>query len=238
MDFRRAPAPNQSSEGDHDQPNANGGGELGPSPFFDETPNDTQRIMQTALTFFHDEVVTPHRENAYRTPAILHPSDPNNLGTRMTRLLYKIRVPELIFCKGVDVCYRFTAKALGEELDLVTLDLLDGEYIQAFEEVERRVIHCITENGFLDQKDIAIGLLDLFANVEKILSAFFDYFVHLAVVVDYNGVVHLRENSVLKSIKNNETNVGFRGAELELDDRNFSFLHPRRPACCHDNVLI
>ena len=45
----------------------------------------------------------------------------------------------------------------------------------------------------MDEQDIAVGLLDLFTHVEQVLSPLFDHFVHLPIVVDDDGVVHLFE---------------------------------------------
>ena len=44
----------------------------------------------------------------------------------------------------------------------------------------------------MNEEDIAVGFLDLFDEVKDILAAFLDNFIHLAVIVDDDSVIHLQ----------------------------------------------
>lgn len=81
---------------------------------------------------------------------------------------------------------------LANELDFITLNFLDGQDLQLGQKVKGEVVHSITEDGFLDKDNVTSALLDLFADVEQVLTFFLEDFVHLAVVVDNDLVVDLK----------------------------------------------
>jgi hypothetical protein len=80
---------------------------------------------------------------------------------------------------------------LANKLNLVALNVLDDQDLELGQEVERKLVHGITENGFLNQNDIAPGLLDLLAKIKKILALLLENAVHLPVIVHNNLVLHL-----------------------------------------------
>ena len=80
---------------------------------------------------------------------------------------------------------------LANELDLVTLDVLDRKYSQLGEEVETEIVDGVAENGFLYKENIAFGFFDFLDHVQEISSFFLENLVHLAVVVDDDLVFHL-----------------------------------------------
>jgi hypothetical protein len=116
----------------------------------------------------------------------------------MTRLLHKICISKFVFRKRLDVRYGFAPEALGEELDLVALDIFHGKDVQPLKEVEGGVVDGIAEDGFLNEEDIAASFFDLFADVQEVLSLFFEDLVHLAVIRDDDGVVHLGQDTRIK----------------------------------------
>lgn len=91
----------------------------------------------------------------------------------------------------------------------------------------------------MDEEDVAVGFLDLLAEVEEVLTTFLDHLVHLPIIVDDDSVVHLQHcisQRCRKFIMG--TYVGFRSTELELDNGNFCFLHSCRASSRSDNVLV
>lgn len=177
----------------------------GNAPFLDETPDHTQRIVKTSLALFQDQTVATRSENADRPPSVLDTSDPDNLGARVARLVDQICIPKLVLCESLDVCNRLAPKTLAQELNLVTLDVLNHKDVQLLEEAESSLVDSISENRLLEQKDVAVGLLDLFEDVEQVLTTFLDDFVHLSVIVDNDGVVHL--NFVQKRLRQSESTL-------------------------------
>ena len=91
----------------------------------------------------------------------------------------------------------------------------------------------------MDQQNVAVCLLDLFANVEQVLAALFNDLVHLSVVVDDNGVVHLHDAlGSLIDYHGIHTYVWLRRTELELDNANLRLLHTCRTARGYNDVLV
>lgn len=147
--------------------------------------------MQTTFALLQHQRVAPHSQDADRLSPILHASDSHDLRPIVTLLLYQIRITQFVLREGLDVRHRLTSETLDEEVDLVTFDVFDDEDIETFEEVERRLVYSITEDGFLEKKNVAAGLFDFLAEVEKVGTTFLDDFVHLAIIVDDDRVVHL-----------------------------------------------
>lgn len=147
--------------------------------------------MQTTFALLQHQRVTPHCQNADRLPPVLDAGDPHDLRPIITFFLHQIRITELVLRECLDVRYRLTPETLGEEVDLVTLNVFNDEDIETFEEIERRLVYGVTKDGLLEEEDVAARLFDFLAEVEEVCSAFLDDLVHLAVVVDDDRVVHL-----------------------------------------------
>lgn len=62
----------------------------------------------------------------------------------------------------------------------------------------------------MDEEDITARLLDLLTKVKNILTFFFDNLVHLPIVVDDHGIVHLKYFSRQSEDTRDELYVGFR----------------------------
>lgn len=56
---------------------------------------------------------------------------------------------------------------------------------------EGEFVRGVSEDGLLDEEDVATGFLDRFAEIEDVDSLFFENFVHLSVVRNDDLVVHL-----------------------------------------------
>jgi hypothetical protein len=195
--------------------------------------------VKTPLTLLHNKVVASRSKYTDSPTPIFNTSDLDHLEPRVGCFFHQIGVAQFVLREGVDVGNGLAPKALREKLDFVPLHVLYDKDIQAFEEVEGYIIHGVSQNGFLDQKHVAVGFLDLFADVQEILAALLDHFVHLAIVVDYHRVVHLHKVRVSgDSSGSAKTHVRFWRAQLELNYSDFSFLHACRAACSNDYVLV
>ena len=136
------------------------------APFLDQTAHDAERIVNGTLAFVEDELVAAHREDAYSAPPILDACDLDNFRPIVVRLVYEVRISELVFGKCLDVCDRFTSETLCEKVDLIAFYIFDDEDVEALQEGKGCVIDCVAQYGFLDKQDIAAALFDLFAYVE------------------------------------------------------------------------
>ena len=80
---------------------------------------------------------------------------------------------------------------LANELDLLSLDVLDDKDLELGQEVQAEIVDCVAEDRFLDKEHIALGFLDLLDHVEQICPLLLEDLVHLPVVVDNNLVLHV-----------------------------------------------
>lgn len=111
---------------------------------------------------------------------------------------------------------------LADELNLVSLNVLDTHDTKLGKEMQRQVVDGVSEDRFLDEEHVALCLLNLLDHVEQVCSLLFQDLVHLSVVVDNNLVLH----------------VGFRRAELELDEGDSSLLNSGRTTTALYNLLV
>jgi hypothetical protein len=160
-------------------------------PLLHQATDNTESIVDTSLAFFDDKVVGSHGEDADRSSPILYACNTHDLDIVIVPLFDEIGITKLVLCEMFDIGDGFASKRFRKERDFIPLHILHDKDIQALKEVECDVVDGITKDGLLDQENIAVGLLDLFAHVEEVLTTFFDHLVHLSVVVNDDGVVHL-----------------------------------------------
>lgn len=192
------------------------------APLLDETADDAERVVQAALALLEHDVAAAHAEHADRLAGVAHAGDPDDVRLGLCRLLDEVSVAELVLAERVDVGDGLAAEALGQEADLVALDVLDDEDLELGEEVQRDLVHGVAQDALLHEQHVAPPLFDLLAQLENVRALLLDDAVHLAVVVHYDGVVHVR--------------LG-RG-QLELDERDLGLLHAPRAAAGGDDVLV
>ena len=210
-------------------------------PLLDQTTHDAERVVDGTLAFVEHELVATHREDADRAPPILHARDFDDFGPVVVGLFHEIRIPELVFRECLDVCNGLTSKTLREKINLVAFYVLDSKNVESLEEGERCVVDRVAQDGLLDEQNVAAALFDLLANIQKIGAPLFDDLVHLPVIVDDDGVVHLQHASstLVSSRKGGQkTNIRLGRTELELNKSNLRFLDSCWAASCDNDVLI
>lgn len=188
MDFWGAASTNKSPDRHVSQIER---GNLFDLPLFHQAPNNTQSIMQTTLAFIYNKIIASRSQNADSSSPIFDASDAHNFNTRVTSFFHQIGISQFVFSERLNVRDRFASQTFWEEFDLVAFHILDNKDIQALEIVKRQIIDCVTENRFLDQKNIAVRLFDLLAQIEDVLATFLQHFVHKTVIVNDDGVIHL-----------------------------------------------
>lgn len=151
--------------------------------------------MQTPLALLKHQSVGTGTDDTNRLPWILDSGHLDHLCTIVLglSLFDQVGVTQLVLGESIDIGDRFASGRLGDEFDLVPLDVLDDHDLEFGEEVQGELVDSVSEDGFLDQQDVAASLLDLLAQGQEVLTFFLQDLVHLSVVVYYDLVVHLRE---------------------------------------------
>jgi hypothetical protein len=209
------------------------------APLLDKTAHDAEGVVDRAFAFVEDKLVAAHREDADRAPPVLHTCDLDNFCSIVVRLFHEVCVSKFILGECLNICDRFASKTLCEEVDLIAFHIFDCKDVEALEEGEGGIIYRVTQDGLLDEQNIAATFLDLFTYIEQVGAAFLDDLVHLPVIIDDNSVVHLGYSSVIAASRGKSaTNIRLGSTELELNEANFSFFHSGRTASSDDDVLV
>jgi len=149
--------------------------------------------VQTALAFVHHKLIGASCQNTDGPSSVLDASDADNLDTRfrVPRFLDEVCITKFVLSERVNVGDGLASQTLGQELNLVALHVPDDEDTKLLQKVEGEFIDGVAEDGLLNKEGVAVGLFDLFTDVEDVLTTFLQDLVHLAVVVDHDSVVHL-----------------------------------------------
>mmetsp|Transcript_45513 Transcript_45513/g.89640 ORF Transcript_45513/g.89640 Transcript_45513/m.89640 type:complete len:301 (+) Transcript_45513:147-1049(+) len=115
-----------------------------------------------------------------------------------------------------------TQKGPGDELDVVSLDVLDDHDLCLRKKVEGKIGEGVSENGLLHQEHVAACLLDLFDHFNHQLSLLSEESVHRLVISDLDVVLQIR----------------LRGRETKLDQPNLCVLDPGGPAGSLGDPLV
>jgi hypothetical protein len=135
--------------------------------------------------------------------------------------------------------------SLANELNLVSFNVSDDHNAELGQEVQWQLVDGVTENRFLDQKNVAASSLDLLAQSQNVLSLIAQHSVHLSVVSDDYVVVQLTSQvSVLfRTGKGLSTYVSLGGRQLELNQTNLGLFNATRTTSsvrstlCEDETL-
>eukprot|EP00962_Isochrysis_galbana_P000699 scaffold190_cov112-Isochrysis_galbana.AAC.2 len=179
-----------------------------------QAPQHTQRVVQRALGLVQHKLVGRLAQDGDGLARIGHAGDADDLAVARRDLLHQLGLAQLLRVEGVDVGDRKAAARLADELDVVTLNVLDHQDLHLGQEVEREVGDGVAQDGFLDQQHVAPGLLHLLAHVQDVLALLLEDAVHLRVV---------RDGHVL-------LNVRLGGGQAELDEADLGVGHLGRAA--------
>lgn len=117
-----------------------------------------------------------------------HASHLDNLASRGLLLLHKLSSAQLLLGEGFDRSTRGAVEGTGNELNVGSLDVLHHQDLHVRKELERDVVDGIAENGLLNEKNIAAGLLDLLAHLENVSLLLIDESIHLSIVIEDHRV--------------------------------------------------
>lgn len=118
------------------------------SPLLDQTSNDTKSVVQTPLALFQDQAIGTGADDADRLAWVLDTSHLDDLGSVVLGLsfLNQVGVTQLVLGKSIDIGDRLASGRLGDELDLVPLDILDHHDLELGEEVQRELVDGVSKD--------------------------------------------------------------------------------------------
>jgi hypothetical protein len=115
-------------------------------PLLHQTSHDTQRIVQTSLALLQDQSVRTGADHADSLSRVLNSSHLDDLGSTLRRLLDQLCVTELVLGERLNVGNGLAACRSRDEVDLVSLDVLDDHDLQLGEEMEGEVGDSVSKN--------------------------------------------------------------------------------------------
>jgi len=81
----------------------------------DKTPDNTKRIVQTALSLLQNQAIGAANQHRDRLAGVFDPGDLDNLGTGKADFVHRLGVSELLLGEGINVGDGLAAKGLNEQ---------------------------------------------------------------------------------------------------------------------------
>merc|ERR1719336_715125 len=156
-------------------------------------------ISSTRSALARFSAVKWSRDAMGRHPMVLHRKSTSSLSMSFTTMIF-------ILSKRCDGA---TSDGLTQEVHVFPFDVLYHHDLHLVEEVDSQVGEAVSEDGLLDEENVAASLLHLLHNVEDIGALLTKNSIHGGVVRHHHLVVHVR--------------LG--GRHTELDEANLSLLH-------------
>jgi hypothetical protein len=200
-----------------------------------ETADDTESVVQGSVGLFQNQVVGAVDDDGDGLARVLDARELDDAGANRLNLLDEFGIAKLLLRKVVNVRNGLASSRLADELDLFSLNVLDGHDLQLGQKVQGQVVHGVSEDALLDQEDVAARLFDLLADIQQVLALFLENLVHLAVVVDNDLVLHLKRQQATVNVDLNYIRLGRR--QLELHESNLCLFHARRASSGLERIL-
>ena len=158
----------------------------------DEGTDDAESIMEGAVGFVEDELVRASKKNGDGLALVRALSDLDNLGgTTCADLFDEASGTELLSLELVDMGDGSGTNSLADEINLVTINILDDHDLLLGEEVEGQVADGLSEDALLEEEHVGAGGDDLFDNSENVLAFLLNDSVHSLIVADDNVGLHV-----------------------------------------------
>lgn len=187
-----------------------GGSTWNQSLFLDKSSDDTEGIMERSLSLVKNQLVGSSQQDGNSSILGWASSDLYDLsGSSSVDLADEVSSSKLLLGEVVDVSDWGTLDSLGDEVNVVSLNILDNHNLLLGQEMEGQVVDGVSEDRFLDKQNIATGGNDLLNQVQNVFSLFLEDSVHGGVIVDNNVVLQ----------------VGLWGREGELNETNSGSLN-------------
>ena len=105
--------------------------------------------MKTTPAFFEDKRIRACAQHTDSATRIFDLGHLYHTSATVLDFINKICACKFILCKCLNVCDGARAQRLAKELDFITLNVLDDHNLELREEMQRKLIHSITQNALL-----------------------------------------------------------------------------------------
>src|SRR5690606_21238121 len=107
------------------------------SLFLYQASYNAESIMQRTICLIENQRVCPSHENGDSLTLCLYTRNPDNSFSRRLSLFHQVGTAEFVFSERINICNRLASRSLGDELNLVSLNIFDYENVKFREEMER-----------------------------------------------------------------------------------------------------
>ena len=123
--------------------------------FLNEGTDDAKGVMEASVSFVEDELVRASHQDGDGLALVGALGDFNDFSTATgADLLYKAGAAELLWLELVDVGDGHGTDSLGDEVHIITLDILDHHDSLLGEEMESQVTDSLSEDALLEKQHV------------------------------------------------------------------------------------
>mmetsp|Transcript_14743 Transcript_14743/g.41509 ORF Transcript_14743/g.41509 Transcript_14743/m.41509 type:complete len:230 (+) Transcript_14743:398-1087(+) len=157
-----------------------------------EAADHALRIVQRAVGLLKHQLVATPEQHGCCFAHVLNAGYLDDTALTTLDLLHQLGIAELLRLEVVDVGDRQALEGLGDELNIIPLDVLDDHDLGLGQVVERQLCGGITEDGLLDEEDVATRGLDFFYQPKDVVALLLENAVHGSIVTDDHVVLKVR----------------------------------------------
>ena len=140
--------------------------------------------MEGPLGFVEHELVGPSQEDGNGSAFVGATCHLDDLSLSASGDLFnELSESELLGGEVVNMGDRGGLEGLGDEVDLVSVDIFDDHDVLLCEEVERKVVEGVSQDALLHEDHVAAGHADFLHQVEDVLALLLQDAVHRSVVM-------------------------------------------------------
>lgn len=122
----------------------------------------------------------------------------------------------------INVSYWDSVDGSRNEINLISVNILNDHNVFLGKEMESQFVYGISQDGFLDQKNIATGGSEFLNQIKDVFSFFFQNSIHGSIIMN-NDIIF---------------QIGLRSRQLELDETNLCVLNSRGTTCEVRDLLV
>ena len=152
-----------------------------------KSSDDTKSIMERAVSLVKNELVATSEEDRHGLALVGAASDFDNFAASASAALFnEASRAELISLKLINVGNRRSVDSLGDEINVIAIDVLDHHNLLLGEEMESKVVNGLSQHALLEKEYVGAGLDNFFDDSKDVLTLFLNDSIHSSIVTDNN----------------------------------------------------